>query len=114
MNTKHNLKLAESQQTSQQQKDAQFAEYIARVVANPKTPRMVRNVIAAVLVTDLSNNSPYQWYADPDGIRFMLPHLLSHLSDTYSDGLTDATVSVIEELLPEAVKQDAALGMPRD
>jgi hypothetical protein len=97
-----------------QTKDAQFAEYVARVMENPKTPRMVRNVIQAVVVTDILNNSGYDWITDRDGLSFMLPRLLDGLNAQYKDGITDALVSVIEDLLPREVKQDARLGMPRE
>ena len=97
---KSNLRLAKVSDANQLEKEAQFAEYIARVMEHPKTPRTARDVIFAILITDLSNNSGYGWEEDPEGLRFMLPRLLSHLNRLYSDGLTDATFSAIQELLP--------------
>jgi hypothetical protein len=94
----------------EQTKEEQFAEYIARVVGHPKTPRMVKNLIDSVLIVDLSNNSGYDWTDDPEAVRFMLPRLLGHLNEMYSSGLMDVTFTVIKELLPKAVKDAADFG----
>jgi hypothetical protein len=81
---------------------------------NPKTPRTIRDMIVTVLVDDISNNSGYDWMTDREGLNFMLPRLLNGLNEHYKDGITDAMVSVIEDLLPAEVKRDAKLGMTKD
>lgn len=105
------LKAVETPTNHQAQKEAQFAEYVARVLGHPKTPRMVRNALLTVLISDISNNSEYAWHEDREGLLFMLPRLLSGMNNSYSEGITDATVSVVKELLPKAIRDEINLGV---
>jgi hypothetical protein len=103
---KSNLKIAESvnSETPQDREIRQFTDFIISLVSNRKTPRAVRNAIAVIVIDELANTGGYAWHEDEEGLRFMLPRILSNMNEMYASGIISATVSVLGELVPADVK----------
>ncbi len=81
-----------------------FADYIARVVTHPQSPKALTDALCMVIVNIVSNESGYSWADDADGLRFMLPRLLFNMNEMYANGIIGTLHETVHSLLPEAVK----------
>ncbi len=83
-----------------------FADYIARVVTHPKTPKALTDALCMVIVNIISNESGYSWADDADGLRFMLPRMLFEMNESYANGIISTLHETVHSLLSEAIKHE--------
>ena len=88
----------------------EFTAFIVSLVANKKTPRAARSVIAAITIDVLANSSSFAWNEDPEALALMLPHILSDMNEIYARGVMSAAMSVLGELVPSEIKDEALQG----
>ena len=106
---KTNLKAVDTpsdEGTHQETRPEAFAHYVSLIITDKRTPRAVVNVLAGIIISDISNNSGYAWHVDEEGLRFMLPRLLSNMNEMYAEGLITAALTAAEELMPTKLRDE--------
>ena len=100
MKKRTTLKAVDDPREDERTRAEAVAAYIACIVTDPRTPRAAQVVINGILINCIANVSSYDWTADAEGLRFMLPRLLENMNEMFADGVTESLQQAIEDLLP--------------
>lgn len=80
-----------------------FTDWLTRAMTHPDTPETLRTSLGMIVGNIFTNESGYDWTSDEEGLRFMLPRLLFHMSDDYALGLIHTTGELVNAALPREV-----------
>lgn len=107
---KRQLKAVEPREDNWKDAMHRFGQELSRTVAHPKTPRVVKSALEAVIVNTISNETSYQWIHDEEALAFLIPRFLLGMEEGYALGLIHALDAITRDVLPHEVREEIRKG----